>query len=346
MQVGIIGAGIQAKSAHLPAFNSMPNIVISGIADININAAKELAKKFKIPNVYSKYQDLLDNPDIDLISICTPHNLHKTMAIDCALAGKHVLIEKPMSTNVEDADEIIRTVSEMGVKLCIVQNYRLFKCVQEAKEKIGKGKIGNIISLNGHAHVFKSFGSRSSDWLIHENSAGLIEDFGPHLIDIILYLNNFNKISRIFAIGGNLGGYIDLIMTAQILIEFENGSTAILDISGLGGTKEIAGYIEGTGGLIHLDIRNDQLQEIHQYSTPLDDISFISTKLNKIFKGILDGSYFHGAKSNYVELITEFIKSIENNTKSPISAEEGRMIALVIESAYKSIKEKRPIIIQ
>lgn len=346
MKVGIIGAGIQAKSAHLPAFYNMSNIILTGIADININAANELAEKFKIPNVYLNYKDMLDNPDIDLISICTPHNLHKSMAIDCAKAKKHILIEKPMSTTVEDADEIIKAINENGVKLCIVQNYRLFKCVKEAKQKIDDGKIGKIISLNGHAHVFKSFGSRSSDWLIHENSAGLIEDFGPHLIDIILFLNDFSKISRIFATGGNLGGYIDLIMTSQILIEFENGSSAVLDISGLGGTKEIAGYIEGTGGLINLDIRNDQLQEIHQYSTPLDDIYYINSKLIKIFKGMINGSYFHGAKSNYVELISEFIKSIENNTDSPISAEEGRMIALVIESSFKSIKEKRPIIIQ
>jgi len=346
MQVGIIGAGIQAKNAHLPAFKSLENIEVIGIADINEEAANLISKKFNIPKVYSDYHNLLDDPNIDLISICTPHHLHKQMAVECAIAGKHILVEKPMATNVKDANEIVEATKKNGVQLCVVHNYRLFSSIKEAKKKIENGRIGEIISIHGHSHVFKSFGSRSSPWLFREDSAGIIEDAGSHLIDIVLYLNNFRNVKHITAAGGSFGGCLDLIMECQILIEFDNMSTVTLDISGLTGTKEIAGYVQGTGGLIHLDVRNDCVQETHQYSTPLDDLLLTSKKLNKIARGIINGSYFHGAKSLYPELINKFILSIENNTRPPITGEEGRMTALVIEGALKSIKEQRQIMVK
>ena len=345
MQVGIIGAGIQAKNAHLPAFSSLDGVVVKGISDVNIKSADMLAKKFSVPDIYTDYHDMLNDPDIDLVSICTPHYLHKEMAIECAISGKHILIEKPMATTVKDADEIIKAIEINNVKLCVVQNYRLFSCVREAKEIIDSGRIGEIISIHGYSHVFKSFGSRSSPWLLKGASAGIIEDAGAHIIDIALYLNNFESIKSIYAVGGNFGGNLDLIMTSQITIEFENKSSVTLDISGLTGAKEIAGYVQGTGGLLNIDVRNDFLRETHQYGTPLDDILATYGKLNKIKKGIISGAYFHGAKSNYIELISDFIDCIRYNKKSPISAEEGRMIALIIEGAVKSIYEDRKIMV-
>jgi predicted dehydrogenase len=345
MRVGIIGAGIQAKVSHLPTFSKIEGVEVIGIADVNEESAKLLARKFNIPNVYTDYHDLIENEEVDLISICTPHHLHKQMAVDCALAGKHILIEKPMVTTVKDADEILDTVKENKVKLCVVQNYRLFPAIKESKMMINNGRIGDIISMHGYGHVFQSFGSRSSPWIFREGSAGIIEDFGAHLIDIILYLNDFNKIKKVFAIGGNFGGSLDSIVHCQIMIEFENRSTATLDLSYLSGAKEIAVFIHGTGGQHHIDVRNDFLRETHQYDTPLDDLAFTVAKLRKITKGIFNKTYFLGPKMYHFEIIESLINSIEKNSKVLIPGEEGRNTALIIESALKSITEKRQIIV-
>lgn len=345
MRVGIIGAGIQAKNAHLPVYSNLDEVEVVGIADINEKSAKLLSKKFNIPDVYTDYHDLIGNDTVDLISICTPHHLHKQMAVDCALAGKHILIEKPMATTVKDADDILQAVKENNVKLCVVQNYRLFPMIKESKRRINNGRIGDIISIHGYGHVFQSFGSRSSPWIFREGSAGIIEDFGAHLIDIILYLNDFNRIKKVFASGGNFGGNLDLIVHCQIMIEFENKSTATLDLSYLSGAKEIAVFIHGTGGQLHVDIRNDFLRETHQYDTPLDDLSLTLAKLSKIAKGIINKTYFWGPKMYYFEIIKSFINSIEKNSKVLITGEEGRNTTLIIESALKSIKEQRQIIV-
>jgi UDP-N-acetylglucosamine 3-dehydrogenase len=338
VKVGMIGAGAEAKEVQLPTFSSMEEVELVAIVDIDEKTAKSAAKKNNIPKVYTEYHDLLNNKNIDIVSICVPFYLHKQMAVDCAQAGKHILIEKPMAVTVQDADEIIKAVKENDVKLCIVQNYRLFPSVIESKDRIDNGRIGEIISMHAHMLDFPPLGAGSSD-----RQGGVIEDIGPHLIDIVLYLTDCKKMKQIYATGGNIGGNLDVIDHAQIMIEFENGALATLDLSWMTGTKEIALYVQGTGGLLHCDIRNNHVQEIHQYTTPLNDISDTIKKVSKIVKGAISGDYFIGSKQYFLKIVADFIESIENDTKPPMSVEEGRNVALVIDSAFKSIKEQRPL---
>ena len=344
MKIGIIGVGSQAKEVHLPTLNSMEEVEIEGIADINEQRIKDISKQYGIPNAYTDYHDLLSNDRIDLVLICTPHHAHKKMAVDSAFAGKHILVEKPMATTVRDADEMINAAKENDVKLCVVQNYRLFPSIKDSKAIIGKGRIGEIISIHAHMLDFPPLGAGSSEWRIEgSDSAGVIEDIGPHLIDIVLHLND-SKIEQIYAIGSCIGN-LDLIDHAQIMIGFEDRSSAILDLSWMSGAKEIAFYLQGTGGLLHCDVRNNHVQEIHQYNTPLDDLSNIIKKVKRIARDAMSGDYFVGSKKFHEELIKNFIGAIENNIELPITGEQGRKIALVIESALKSIKNREPVFI-
>jgi predicted dehydrogenase len=340
MKVGIIGAGTEAKEVQLPTFSCMEEIELVAVADIDEKSAKSAAKKFNIPKIYTDYHALLNNKNIDIIPICVPFYLHKQIAVDCAQAGKHILIEKPMAVTVQDADEIKEAVKGNNVKLCVVQNCRLFPSVIDSKSRIKNGRIGDVISMHAYMLDFPPLGAGSSEWRT-DRPAGVIEDIGPHLIDIVLYLNDFKTIKQIYAMGGNTGGNIDVVDHAQIMIEFENGSLATLDLSWMTGAKEIALYVQGTGGLLHCDVRNNHVQEIHQYSTPLDDISNTIKKVSKIAKGAITGDYFIGVKQYFLEIVTDFIESIEKNTKPPMSVEEGRTVALVIDSAFKSIKGHR-----
>ncbi|RLE03298.1 MAG: hypothetical protein DRI99_05070 [Candidatus Aminicenantes bacterium] len=345
MRVGIIGVGSQAKNVHLPTLNSMEEVEIVGIADINEERVKDISKQYEILNAYTDYRDLLNNDNIDLVLICTPSYLHKKMVVESASAGKHVLVEKPMATTVKDADEMINAAKENDIKLCVVQNYRFFPSVKDTKARIKKGRIGEIISMHAYMLDFPPLGAGYSEWRIEgKDSAGVIEDIGPHLIDIVLHLND-SKIEQIYATGGCIGN-LDLIDHAQIMIEFEDKSLATLDLSWMAGAKEIALYIQGTGGLLRCDVRNNHVQEIHQYNTPLDDLSSIIRKMRGIVRDVMTGDYFVGPKKFHKEIIRNFIVSIENNTKSPVTGEEGRKTAVVIESALKSIRNREPVFIQ
>jgi len=346
MDVGIIGSGTQVRAAHLPVLSKNKEININAISDINEKSAKLLAKKYNIPNVYQDYTKMLNRDDLDFVVICTPNHLHKKMIMDSAVEGKHVVVEKPMTTTVKDADEVIKTCKDNNVKLCVVHNYRLFPCVKEAKNRLERGRLGELITINAHAHVFSPIGSPSTHWIVREDSGGIIDDIGPHIFDIVLYLHSFKDIRRIYAVGGNFGGKLDLITNAQILLEFKNESTAFVDLSWMSGTKELALYLQGTGGLINLDIRNNYLEEIHQYKTPVDDVISFSRKMKTFGRDILSKRYFSGAKYNYMELYKDFIEALEKNKTPPITGEEARQTIFLIEKSIQSIKEKEIIIVK
>ncbi len=343
MNVGIIGSGTQVRTAHLPALSKNKNVNICAISDINEKSARLLAKKYQIPDVYRDYTEMLNRDDLDFVVICTPNHLHKKMIVDSAVEGKHVVVEKPMTTTVKDADEVIKTCKDNNVKLCVVHNYRLFPCVREAKYRLEKGRVGEIITINAHAHVFPLIGGPSTHWVVRENSGGIIEDIGPHMFDIILYLNGFKSIRKIYAVGGNFGGKLDLVTNAQIFLEFDDESTAFVDLSWMSGAKEIALYLQGTGGLIKLDIRNNYLEENHQHNTPFEEVTSFSKKMRTLGRDVLSKRYFMGAKYNYVSLYEDFIEALAKNKKTPITGEEARQTVFLIEESLRSIKEKKVI---
>jgi len=340
MQVGVIGAGVQARAAHLPAYRRIRGVEVSAIADIDEKLAKSAAKRFRIPRVYADYKALLEEPEIELVSICTPPHLHKEMAIECLKSGKHVLVEKPMATSRGEAEEIIQAEKMSGVKLCVVHNYRFFPAVLEAKRRIEEGRLGELISIHAHGHLIQSF---DRPWFLREGGLGVLEDFGPHLIDIVLYLTGFEDVKKVFALGGNFHGHLNILMQVNLLFELESGVVAMLELSWAAGAKEVALYVQGAGGLLHLDVRNNHLREIHQYSTPVDDVSSMVGRLWSIGRGALNGSYFLGAKTYYTQLIKGFVESIERDTQPPVTAWEAMKTAVVIDAAYRSITEGRPV---
>ena len=97
IRVGIIGAGGIAQYGHLPAFRNTPGVEVVAIADINEKKLAHVAEKFGIPRRFTDYREMLEQADIDAVSICTPNYHHREMSINSLNAGKHVLCEKPVS---------------------------------------------------------------------------------------------------------------------------------------------------------------------------------------------------------------------------------------------------------
>src|SRR4030042_2705734 len=103
MKVGVIGCGMIAKKAHMPAYKSLENVELIAVSDNNEQRAKSCAKEFGVKKYFSDYHELLKE-DLDLVSICTPNFTHAQITKESAQAGVHVLVEKPMATNLQEAD--------------------------------------------------------------------------------------------------------------------------------------------------------------------------------------------------------------------------------------------------
>ena len=331
MKVGVIGCGIIARRAHLPAYRDL-GVDIVGVSDLAEQKAKSCAKKFKIKKWYTNYDDLL-REDLDLVSVCTPPSTHCEITVDVAKAGANVLIEKPMATRLEDADRMISVCNDSGVKLCVVHNYRFFPCLLEAKRRLEDGRIGEIVSIHAVGRDFIDV--MNSSWRFEK--WGVLEDFGPHMIDIINFLFD-SSIGDIKVVGRDYTGNMGCLSHVQALVMLNNKACADIDLSWMTGAFEFSLKILGTAGTLEIDVRDNYLREIHGYSTPLEELGAALGKSFKIAKAVLDKSYFKGPLLYHQRIISEFVQSIANGTNPPISGEQGRSVVAVIDSIKRSLE--------
>jgi predicted dehydrogenase len=326
MKVGIVGCGAIAARAHIPSF-ARASVQVVAVADTDISRANSFARKFGIPHVYSDFRQLLEE-DLDLVSICTPPKTHGLIAIEAAHKGKHVLLEKPMTTTLTEAEELVSACTANKTKLCVVHQYRFIPCVQEAKKRIAEGRLGKIISIHLTAHPQFPMRWADSGWLYDKWS--LLDDIGVHLLDILTFLSDANAIRVSLGAHDSTGkmGFFDSI---QATIELEDSQAVYLDLSWIIGSYELTANVFGTAGKLTLDIRNNFLSEIHGYVTPFDEMSQTLRKSTGTFASALTRKYFRGTLIYHDILIRSFIDSISKGDPSPVGPLEGMRIVRFLE---------------
>jgi predicted dehydrogenase len=192
-KIGIIGCGKIAQVRHIPEYAANPDAELAGYFDLNLERAEQLAQQYG-GKAFASYQDLLADPSIDAVSVCTANSSHAEISIAALHAGKHVLCEKPMATTQADCDAMVQAAEESGRYLMIGQNQRLAKAHVKAKELIDSGLIGEIISFRttfGHGGPETwSVDPGKSTWFFDKNRAamGAMADLGIHKTDLIHYL--------------------------------------------------------------------------------------------------------------------------------------------------------------
>jgi predicted dehydrogenase len=188
LRCAVIGAG-GIGLEHLVSLTACPRAAAVAIAENNPKRSREASERFKIPRSYSDYHELLDQPDIDAVTIATPNHLHAPIAVDALKARKHVLIEKPMATSARDAARIVETARKVKRTVMVAQNLRFNRHTQQARALIERGDLGELY----HAHCFwlrRAGIPRIGSWFTQKQFAGggCAADLGVHLLDTALHL--------------------------------------------------------------------------------------------------------------------------------------------------------------
>ncbi len=337
LKAGVIGCGNIARRAHFPAYRDL-GIEVVGAVDSSEKRASSCARKFKIKRIFTNYNDLFKE-DLDLVSICTPHSTHAQITIDAAKAGINVLVEKPMATNSQDAESMIQACKDSGVKLCVVHNYRFFPAVLEAKKRMKEGRIGRIVSMQavGHDFIDVMYGAwRFKKW-------GVLEDFGPHIIDIVNFVNNSSPLEDIKVIARDYTGNMGCLNDVQAIMMFKNGTRTSIDLSWVTGTFDLYLKIFGTAGTLDVSVRDNHVREIHGYSTPLEELGSLSRKSIGIAKAVINRTYFKGSLLHHKLIIKRFVESIVKGTDPPVTGEEGRAVLAIMDSIKNHLTQARDL---
>lgn len=193
LNIGIIGCGKIAQVRHIPEYMDNEKCEVIGYYDRTFSRAETLAKKYG-GNAYKSYEELLEDKDIDTVSVCVANHLHAEITIAALKAGKHVLCEKPMATTLEDCEAMVRASDETGKKLLIGHNQLLTPAHRKAKELIDSGLIGDIVTFKtnfGHGGPETwSINPGPDTWFFDKNAAvmGAMADLGVHKTDLIQFL--------------------------------------------------------------------------------------------------------------------------------------------------------------
>ncbi|MHB0998708.1 MAG: Gfo/Idh/MocA family protein [Armatimonadota bacterium] len=190
LKIGLIGAGDIAFYAHMPSFEKNPKVNVAAVADSRLGVAEALAEKFGIENVYADYRELLNDQSINTVDVCVPHFLHHQVVMDALNAGKNVILEKPIAMNLEEADQMIETAKERGVKLFVALNQRFLPIHSKVKEMLENGQIGKAFLVN--MVIVGNVMGQLNDGTHWKNTwelagGGVLFDTGTHIVDIMRY---------------------------------------------------------------------------------------------------------------------------------------------------------------
>ena len=188
MKVAVIGCGTIANAAHIPSYMNNENAEIAYFCDIIPERAEKAVSDYGVGKAVTDYHEILKDPEVTAVSICTPNNVHAQIAIDCMRAGKHVLCEKPAARTLSEALEMQRVQHETGMTLNIGVVNRFNDSVRRIKQHIDNGELGEIyqvyVSFRAHRSIPGLGGAFTTKAIA---GGGALIDWGVHYLDIVMY---------------------------------------------------------------------------------------------------------------------------------------------------------------
>jgi predicted dehydrogenase len=248
LRVGVVGLGY-AGTTHMRAFAKHPKTKLVAIAGKELDRLPALAKEFGATKTASDWEELVSDPDLDIISIATPNALHHPIAVAAVAAGKHVFCEKPLAVTAAEAQEMVNAAKANNRILEVAFNYRRREDIGLARDMVLAGELGRVY----HSRV--SWKRRAgipglTSWFTSAKLAGggAAIDLGPHLVDSLLHILGEPKVVAVSSVmHGELGraGYGGMDQAQQMagsgsfevedlcsaLLRLEDGSSVALEIT-------------------------------------------------------------------------------------------------------------------
>jgi UDP-N-acetylglucosamine 3-dehydrogenase len=244
--VAVIGTGFWGRN-HARVFKELEETELLAVCDINAERVKNVAKQFGV-KAYTSMGKMLKRKDIEAVSNCV-WSLNLAKETQKALkAGKHVLVEKPMATNVKQAEKLLETAEEEGLHLSVGFLMRFIPGIQHMKNAIEDKTIGNLVCATA---------KRVSEWPERIGDVGVVKDTAIHDIDIIRYLFGEEPIA-VYAKTGSMK-YKKFEDYAQIMLTFEGGKSAFIESNWLTPYKTRTLVVTGSKAIMKLDYITQEL---------------------------------------------------------------------------------------
>lgn len=345
LKVAVIGVGGIAHT-HMPGWAASTDAEVVAGADINPKALEAWGARYGVSRTTTDFAEILRDPSIDIVDICTPNMHHAPLAIAALEAGKHVICEKPLAPTPAEVRTMIAARDKSGKKLMTAQHFRFAGVSQAMKKEIAAGALGDVY----HAR----------SWMLRRNAfiptAGFVKkelsgggpciDIGVHVLDLTLWLMGHPKPVSVTGVArreltkkpgafsvwhpGAVPADMDVEDFASGFVRFENGATLVIEVS----------------WALHHDTMGEDMQ-IWLYGQDgganWPKAEFLSTNYdtrqlyNRTLKVTSDQLEPHAQEC------VEFARAVANDAPSPVPAEQSLYVMSILDGIYRSQHEGREV---
>ncbi len=349
IKVGIIGCGGIANGKHMPSLKKVKDCEMVAFCDIIPERAEKAAQQFGTPDakVYTDYRELLQDPQIEVVHICTPNRAHSFITVDALEAGKHVMCEKPMAINAAEAKKMLDAAKRTGKKLSIGYQSRFRDDSQYMKTEADAGTFGDIYYAKATALRRRAVPTWGVFLNEYEQGGGPLIDIGTHALDLTLWMMNnyrpkycvgttYHKLNNDTDQGNMWGNWDPEKFTVEDsafgFVVMENGATIVLESAWALNTldvREAVTSICGTKGGADMNdgLRLNGIRNNRQYVL----------KPNFEAGGVAfnDGTASESAADREERL---WIEAVRNDTAPVTLPEQAYCVTRILEGIYESAK--------
>lgn len=339
LKVGVIGVGGIART-HFPGWKESPHAEMAAFADVNPAALERRGHEEGIARLYDRPEDLIADPDIDIVDVCTPNMYHTPLTVAALDAGKHVLCEKPLAPTPGDIRQMIAARDRSGKLLMTAQHFRFQGTSKALKAEIAAGALGEI--YHARSWMLRRSGAPTGAGFIEKrhSGGGPCIDIGVHILDLTLWMMGNprpvsvcgvtqDRLRRLPGAFSNWGGAIpanwDVEEFAAAFVRFETGATLVLEVSWLLNHKttgeDMQMWLYGTAGGSHWP--SNEILHTNNPTRQHTNTQLVNAE---------------GGEPHARECVA-FADAVANGKPSPVPAEQSLDVIAVLDGLYRSAAE-------
>ena len=335
---GIIGCG-RIAPRHADSIRDIAGARLVAVADIIESRARHLSGIHGAKS-YFDYRDLLSDPEIDIVNICTPSGMHAGMAIEALRAGKHVIVEKPMAMNPADAQRMIAAAQAADRKLCVVLQNRYNPPMQDFYDTVRQGRIGRVLLAAVTVRWYRPQEYYEDGWHgTRDMDGGALMNQSIHHIDALRWLMN-EPVESVFAYTGTLAHQIEAEDVGVVVVRFRSGALGTIEGSTITYPQNLEASIALFGERGSLKVGGTALNRKVFWKIAGE----LEHEREMLIHEELDPSNVYGASHRLV--IENMLAAVNSNCEPATNGYEGIKSLILVTAMYESARSGQPVLVE
>jgi len=320
----------------------MANVL--AVADVVPRRASAAASRYGIPLHTEDYLTLLQSPDIHVVDICSPAQTHARIVSEALLAGKHVIVEKPLAMNLDEFAAMKKALDASAKHVGVVLNLRYMPVVRSVVKALHSGNVGEVRNVSAVIHTRAPGAEWFSDPIL--SRYGVLYDYLPHIVDLVLWALQAVPVNVRCMSSSSAGGSFYLIV--DLSSPLVGRCSFFADVAWTSPTSIRSVQFWGSKNDLFVDLQDQFFYLARGHLTPGNRVVELVKRLVALARRAAGGpiSIKYGAMVHHRELLRDFLTSFECGRCPPISLAEGFLHVAVADAAVRSHMEDRPVAVK